>query len=1014
MPVTLIPDASARPRVRTCTSFHWLLILCCCVPAARAQYVIDSWTTDKGLPQNSVLSIQQTPDGYLWFTTFDGLVRFDGVRFTVFNKGNSPGLTSNRFVRLFCEPDGTLWAATEDGGVMRYRQGNFQAWTTANGLPTNTVMDIQRDIDGSAWIQTPLAVSHLSDKGYVETDSARDWKSFKTYISPTGSRWEVDRTSLLLTRNGRSTRYPLPFDPLHPAPRRGPFSVSDVRMVEGERGVLWLAAAGRLYRIDGNAVSTYTAEDGMPQSFIRAMMYDRDGKVWLATVEQGACRFADRHFTCIKAADGLSSDITTSISQDREGAIWVGTNNRGLNRLTPGAVTSISSAAGFQERNVYPILADHLGDVWAGTTGGLAQIRGQRVIRFLTRSDGLHLSGIESLSEDHAGRLWIGGSGFVQYYVHGRFHDFTPSLQQRGVGRVYWCIHEDSRGALWFGTDSGLLRYQDGELRRFSAADGLPSEDVKTVIEARDGSFWAGTYGGLARLEGERFVAYTERDGLASNHIRALYEDTAGTLWVGTYDGGLSRFRDGKFTNYTTATGLFSNGVFKILEDARGNFWMSSNQGIYRVSRRQLEDVAAGKSAMVTSTSFGKSDGMLNAECNGGREQAGTKTPDGKLWFPTQDGVVVIDPEAVPHNLLPPPVVIESAKVETRPVPLTGGLTLEPNLRNIEIRYTGLSLVKPDEVRFRYRLESLDSHWVEAGTVRAAFYPYLPPGRYVFRVIAANSDLVWNQQGASLAIVVLPPFYRTWWFAGLTCLTAAGLSGYFWRRRVTELQRAHDVQLAFSRQLIESQESERKRMAAELHDSLGQHLLIIKNRSALGERLVESQGQSKEQFGEITASATQAIDEVRRIAYNLRPPNLERLGLTAAIEELIEKVSSSSGIQFFADVTPLDGALPPEGTINLYRIVQESVNNIVKHGGASKASIEILRENAEIHVRISDNGRGFDVGAPGRRGLGLTSIAERVRMLHGDHTLTSAPGKGTTLTILIPAQNSTKGAANGS
>ena len=273
---------------------------------------------------------------------------------------------------------------------------------------------------------------------------------------------------------------------------------------------------------------------------------------------------------------------------------------------------------------------------------------------------------------------------------------------------------------------------------------------------------------------------------------------------------------------------------------------------------------------------------------------------------------------------------------------MTGGLTLEPNLRNIEIRYTGLSLVKPEEVRFRYRLEALDSHWVEAGTVRAAFYPYLPPGRYVFRVIAANSDLVWNQQGASLAIVVLPPFYRTWWFAGLTCLTAAGLSGFFWRRRVTELQRAHDVQLAFSRQLIESQESERKRMASELHDSLGQHLLIIKNRSALGERLVENQDQSKEQFGEITASATQAIDEVRRIAYNLRPPNLERLGLTAAIEELIEKVSSSSGIQFFADVTPLDGALPPEGTINLYRIVQESVNNIVKHGApprpASKSS----------------------------------------------------------------------------
>jgi signal transduction histidine kinase/ligand-binding sensor domain-containing protein len=1013
MPMILSPGACFCRRLRFSTGLHWLLVFGCCVSASHAQYVIDYWTTDKGLPQNSVLSIQQAPDGYLWFTTFDGLVRFDGVRFTVFNKGNSPGLTSNRFVRLFSEPDGTLWAATEDGGVSRYRQGSFQSWTATNGLPTNNLMDIQREPDGSVWIQSATAVSHLSPQGRV-TDGPRDWKSYKAYISPSGSRWEIDRTGIQRTKNGRSTRYPLPFDPLRPAPGRGPLAMSDVRMVEGEGGALWLAAAGRLYRIDGPDVSVYTAENGMPQSFIRAMMYDRNGNVWLASVEQGACRFADRHFTCIKAADGLSSDFTTSISQDREGAIWVGTNNRGLNRLTPGAVTSISSAAGLQERNVYPVLADHLGDVWAGTVNGLAQIRGWRVIRFFKKSDGLLLAGVESLSEDHTGRLWVGSSGFVQYYDRGRFQNFTPSLQPWGAGRAYWCIHEDSHGALWFGTDSGLLRYQDGKVRRFSTADGLPSDDVKTVIEGRDGSFWAGTYGGLARLNGERFVAYAERDGLASNHIRSLYIDDSGTLWIGTYDGGLSRFHDSKFTNYTTATGLFSNGVFKILEDAHQNFWMSSNQGIYRVSRRQLEDVAAGKSDMVTTTSFGKSDGMLNAECNGGREQAGTKTPDGKLWFPTQDGVVAIDPEAVPHNPLPPPVVIESAKVETRPAPLAGGLTLQPSWRNIEIRYTGLSLVKPEEVRFRYKLETLDSHWVEAGTERAAFYPYLPPGHYVFRVIAANSDLVWNQQGASLAIVVLPPFYRTWWFGGVTCLAVAGFGAFFWRRRVAQLQRAHDMQLAFSRQLIESQEGERKRMAAELHDSLGQHLLIIKNRAALGERSVENREQSKEQFGEITASATHAIDEVRRIAYNLRPPNLERLGLTAAIEDLIERVSSASGIQFFTDVTPLDGALPPEGTINLYRIVQESVNNIVKHGCASKASVEIQRETAEIHVRISDNGRGFDVNAPSRSGLGLTSIAERVRMLHGDHTLTSAPGKGTTLSILIPARHSMKGAANGS
>jgi signal transduction histidine kinase len=520
----------------------------------------------------------------------------------------------------------------------------------------------------------------------------------------------------------------------------------------------------------------------------------------------------------------------------------------------------------------------------------------------------------------------------------------------------------------------------------------------------------------LARLNGARFAAYTEREGLASNHVRALYEDERGTLWIGTYDNGLSRLRNGVFTNYTTATGLFSNGVFKILEDAHGNFWISSNQGIYRVSKQELEDVAAGRSAAVTSTAFGRSDGMLSSECNGGRQQAGVKTRDGKLWFPTQDGVAVIDPEAVPHNPLPPPVVIESAKVETQPVPLTGGLRLEPNHGSIEIRYTGLSLVKPEQVRFRYQLEGLDPGWVEAGTQRLAFYPYLPPGHYVFRVIAANSDLVWNRQGATLAIVVLPPYYRTWWFAGLVSLLAAVAAASLWSRRIAQLQQAHALQMAFSRQLIESQEAERKRMAGELHDSLGQHLLVIKNRAAMGARVSASQGQAlhqaAEQFDEITATASQAIDEVRQIAYNLRPVNLDRLGLTSVIEELIEKVDGASGIRFSAGIVRLDASLTPDGAINLYRIIQESINNIVKHSHATRASVEIWLEEDEIHVAISDDGCGFNAESLSR-GIGLTSIAERVRIVGGAHSVSSAPGRGTRLAIRIPITQLTKEAANG-
>ena len=397
---------------------------------------------------------------------------------------------------------------------------------------------------------------------------------------------------------------------------------------------------------------------------------------------------------------------------------------------------------------------------------------------------------------------------------------------------------------------------------------------------------------------------------------------------------------------------------------------------------------------------------MLNNECNGGRQPAGIKTRDGKLWFPTQDGVAIIDPEAVPFNPQPPPVVIESASLDGASVPLDGGLKLAPGQDHLEIRYTGLSFIKPEQVRFRYRLEGLDEHWTEAGTRRAAYYPYLPPGRYTFRVIAGNSDNVWNEQGAAIEIVVLPPFYRTSWFVGLTIVGFAVIVFALYQRRVAELKREQIAQQEFSRRLIVSQESERRRIAAELHDSLGQHLLIIKNRAALGEQVAPAPSQAREQFDEITASAAKAIGEVRAIAYNLRPLNLERLGLTAVLEEMIEDVSGAVDIQFSVDIEPLDNLFSPEDEISFYRIIQESVSNIVKHSRATKANIEIWREGVDLHATVRDNGRGFDPGVVtnggGPHGLGLTSISERVRMLGGTYTINSIPQQGTTLDIKVP------------
>jgi ligand-binding sensor domain-containing protein/signal transduction histidine kinase len=992
-----------------------------------AQYRFDQWTADNGLPQNGVYSIAQTRDGYLWFTTLDGVVRFDGVRFTVFDKSNTPGLTTNRFISLFADTDDTLWLGSEELGLVHLVNGQVQTFTTADGLPANQIDAITRDVDGSLLIFTSAETARLQD-GHFQVERGKASRLVKVYISPSNTRWEVDATGVHRFQAGRVTHYPIPFDPqrisIDPSVPSFYFSIS---LLEDRDGALWLAASGNLYRMKDGQITTYTAKDGVPQSLVTNLLQDRQGQLWIGTRAQGLCRMSGSRFTCYNTTNDLSSNFIRTIFEDREGTIWAGTHERGINRLTRQVVTPLSSAQGLSDKNVYPVLEDSQGNFWIGSTSALSQYKDGQVKNY-TGKDGLNFI-VQSLAEDRDGKLWIGGGGAVAYYANGRFTDFTRQLGLQLGENDVWAIHQDRQGTLWFATKGGLVQFQDGQATRYTTKDGLPGDDVKAICETRDGRLWFGTYGGLALLErgtdGVTFTSFTEQQGLASNQVRSLYEDEQGTLWAGTYDGGLSRFRDGKFTTYRTANGLYSNGVFQILEDGRGNFWMSSNQGIYRVSRAELEDFAAGKLSHITSTSFGKSDGMLNAECNGGRQPAGLKTRDGKLWFPTQDGVAIIDPDAIPFNPQPPPVVIESATLSGSNVPLTNGLRIEPGQGNLEIRYTGLSFIKPEQIRFRYQLEGLDTDWTEARTRREAYYPYLPPGNYTFKVIAANADGVWNVQGQALRIIVVPPFYRTAWFIVLASLGIVGLGVLIFRYHIAQLHKEHatreafsqqllSAQESFSRRLIDSQEAERKRIAGELHDSLSQNLVIIKNRALISLQERDDPEQAFEQIEEIAGAAGEALAEVREIAQNLRPFHIDRLGLTKAIEALVRKVNTGN-LQCTAQVDKIDALLTPDLEINLYRIIQESLNNIVKHAEATEAHVTIERGEQTIEIKIQDNGKGFvpQAAKPGEStngsGMGLVGINERARILGCVPVIKSEPAAGTEilLTIKLSGKNKT-------
>ena len=762
---------------------------------------------------------------------------------------------------------------------------------------------------------------------------------------------------------------------------------------------LWLGDESVMYKLRNGQVTRYSQKEGVPpRGVLRPYCEDDQGGVWFAA-DGAVARFKDGRFTIYGNDREIAGLAITCLFKDREGTIWIGTSG-GLYRLAKQFITGYSTESGLLHREVYPILQSRNGDIWVGSVLGLS-----RFINGVFHNTPLPVpaNNVQALNEDRTGRLWIGIVGGLLLYENGKLKHLSSEVG----GATVCTILTDRNGDVWVGSERGLFRFKEGRVvAHYTMKEGLPSDDVRVIHEDRQGTLWIGTSGSLTRFEGGKFITYPMPEGAARSHIRCIYEDADGTFWIGTYDDGLSRFRDGRFVNYRVDQGLFDNGVFHISEDGRGYFWISCNRGIYRVSREELNDFADGKISTINSVAYGKRDGMRNIECNGGREPAGIVTRDGKFWFPTQEGVAVVDPEAVYFNPQPPPVLIESITLERNPIDFQNGITIQPGQRGLEISYTGLSYIKADQTRFKYKLEGLDADWIDAGTRRVVYFPYLPPGSYTFHVIAANSDGMWNVAGARVNVIVRAPFWRRWWFWLICSIAVISIAAFAIRSKLVQLKRKRLEHEGFSRRLIESQEAERKRLAGELHDSLGQNLLIVKNWALIGLNSLAEDNPAREHLTEISESTSLAIEEVREISRNLRPRQLERLGLTSTIEQMVGQLRSSTNIKFITETDNIDGLLSGESEINLYRVLQECLNNILKHSAATTAWLSIKRTAVGAQISCRDNGKGFDPQAISlSSGMGLIGMAERVRMLGGRYTIESAPGKGATISITIDSHH---------
>jgi diguanylate cyclase (GGDEF)-like protein len=748
---------------------------------AITQYRHDVWNTRHGLPQSSVEAILQSRDGYLWFGTQEGLARFDGVRFVVYDMGTTAALKHNRVVALAEDRAGALWIGTEGGGLARLHRGAWTAYGAEEGLPNQRVRAIVEDTAGTLWVGTDEGLARLADGRFHAHGTADGLPSDAVRAlaaAADGTLWIGTRRGLARARGGRIEAARLPGAP-----------VGEILALWADAdGTLWAGTRGGLLRVRGENVQALGPRDGIPRGPVLALWRDRSGSLWIGTEETGLVRLSGDRASPYTVRDGLANRNVLAIHEDAEGNVWVGTQDGGVTRMADVKFVTYTKQEGLAGDIVWPVLEDRAGNLWLGTgADGLSRLR-DGVFRNYTTRDGLSNDSIQALAEDGQGVLWIGTrGGGLNRFKDGRFTTYTS---QDGLPSDSVSALKASRdGALWVGTrGGGLARLQDGAFTVWDTHSGLPDDTVHFIHEDARGALWVATNGGgLAVLRDGAITTYTTRDGLPTDIVNTLHEDAQGTLWIGTYGGGLVRFRDGRFTAYTTAEGLYDNAIFHILEDDLGNLWMSCNKGVFRVSKRELEDLARGARKTLQPVAYGTADGMKHRECNGANQPAGWRTADGRLWFPTIQGVVSIHPARHATNRLPPPVVVEQVNTEEHRLPAQPSLEFAPGSESFEFHYTALSFSSPERVRFRYKLEGLDRDWVEVGSRRAAYYTRIPPGSYRFVVTAANEDGVWNEQGASVAVRLKPYFFTTGWFyaVSLAAVAVAGHGGYrLYSRRV--------------------------------------------------------------------------------------------------------------------------------------------------------------------------------------------------------------------------------------
>lgn len=980
---------------------------------------VQSWQTDSGLPQNTVHAIAQTRDGFLWIATEGGLVRFDGAEFTVFDHANTPALPSDLIDGLMEDPSGALWISTS-GGLAVLRNGAIESFGPDHGIPATQVWrtwcttspDAPQRQRGSVWVLTAAGLFRIRDGQRAEpVDLGQNSLTENSVMAagPNGTLWLGTAQGLMRSVAG---------DPFQTVGAAG-----EVRAlaIDGS-GAVWAAlrpgleacAATSCRRVVVPGRVEALAEDnsgrmaigtsnglllagtsgvrpiGGATGAVSFLFRDREGSLWAGTAK-GLVRIGPAGKTSLMPREG---DVVLAAAEDREGSLWLGTASSGLTVLRDRKFSTLTAQDGLTEEYVLALAQAPNGHVGVGTNGGGLNVFHDGKFQALTTTDGLSSNVVLAVATAANGDVWVGTPEGLDLLQQGKVADTFTTAD--GLADDYIrSLHIDPYGALWIGTSHGLSRYANDTVTTWTTLDGLGSDLIGAMADDRGGNLWIGTLGGLTLFRDGHFRNFTTKDGLSSNVITSLYADADGALWIGTNDAGLDRMKDGHIVAINSPD--LPRRVLGILEDGRGYLWLSSNSGVYRVSRADLDRLADGAASPQPAVMrFGVTDGMRISECSSGGHPAALRLRDGELWFATLKGIAVVNPEQMPLNRIPPPVQIERVTVDDVPQSSTAAMSIAPGHSHYEFDYAGLSFAAPQKVEYRYQLVGFDKGWVDAGTRRAAYYTNLPHGRYLFQVMARNNDGVWSAAAATTDLVVEPHFYQLLWFQLLVALALLAFAYLAWQRRLLRVEREFQAVLA-----------ERTRIAREIHDTLAQGYVALSVQLELIGRFMESSAAAaREQLARAQTLVRIGLEEARTSIWELRSQTAAREDLAARLLKMAEEVVGTAHslakvhMQVSGTYHRLDDAVEHEAL----RIAREAVVNAVRHGVPANVNLRLEFEESIFGMEIRDDGRGFDgVPADGGSGhFGMTGMRERAASIGGDLTVASSLGQGTTVRLTVP------------